>query len=75
MLTNNSHVIVTMYKCCDIFASDESLASVLLLVITTYLTVHKMKSFSFLRALETIVDFNYPMLLDEKGYPQVCACL
>lgn len=75
MLTNNSHVVVTMYKCYDSCVSGERLASVLLVVITTYLTVQKMKTFSFLSVLERIVNFNYPVLLDEKGCPRVCAYL
>lgn len=75
MLTNNSHVVVTMYNLYDSYPSGERLASVLLLMITTYLTVHKMKTFSFLSVVERIVNFNYPVLLDKKGYPRVCTCL
>lgn len=73
MLTNNnSHVALTMHKCYDSFISGDQVASVLLLLITTYLTVHKIKAFSLLSALEKIVNFNYPVLLDEKGDPRVC---
>lgn len=72
MLTNNSHAVVIMNKSDDNFATCERIASVLLLVTTTYLTVLKMKTFCLLSVLEKIIKFNYPELIDEQDCPLVC---
>lgn len=72
MLTNNSHAVVIMNKSDDNFATCEHIASVLLFVTTTYLTVHKMKTFCLLSVLEKIIKFNYPELIDEKDCQLVC---
>lgn len=60
-----------MYKFFYIFTNEEYLSSVLLFVITTYFAIYKLKTYRGLPALQVILDFNYPKMLDERRYPKV----
>lgn len=41
---------------------DEILSSVLILVITLYVTINKMSTYNILIPIQKFVDFNYPLL-------------
>lgn len=70
MLTNNSHVMLTMCQYYDIL--NERFTTVFLIMLTTFLTINQMKTNCFLTAVDKFVNFNYPVLLNDYGYPQVC---
>lgn len=65
--------MLTMYQCYDIF--NERFTTVFLIMLTAYLTIHQMKTNCFLTAVDKIVYFNYPVLLNDYGYLQVCCTL
>lgn len=68
MPANRSHIMLTLFESCDTVAGDGQLASLLLSIITVFLTIRKLRAIYFLSVLDKIVDFNYPVLCDDYVY-------